>query len=178
MWGLSLLTTISKSSPHVFLALAVVLSISEIAPVFRCDAYAQNRDNTVPNATISKARQPSLAWKKDSTASRMKRLGSAMNLLTLGDFPVVGDLPKGLPKNPGLQILADRLTLYLHPEILTPGANVGNVDVRAMAIRLIGSAAMKPYVNKTVKVGEVLMSSNANATGKPSIRTKQGFSKN
>ncbi len=146
MRGLSRVTSKNNFSPRIWLTLAAVFVLGHIPPTTLSDAHAQKRDEPAAGESISKARQPSRAWRNDATASRMRRLGKAMNLLTVGDFPVIGELPKGLPKNPGLQILADRLTLYLHPEILQPGMRVGNIDIRAMAIRLLGIDNTKLYI--------------------------------
>lgn len=148
MRGPSLLTRSSKVNLRIALALASIFSIGEIAPAFHCAAYGQNRDKAVQSENDSKARRPSRAWRKDTTASRMRKLSTAMDLLTLGDIPVVGDLPNGLPKNPGLQIFADRLTLFLRPEILRPNVSLEGINIRAMAIRLLGASTAKQYVTK------------------------------
>ena len=154
MRGLSFLTSTFKCCPRIALVLAAIFSIGEIAPAFHCVAYGQirqNQDKAVQADADSKARRPSRAWRRDTTASRMRKLSTAMDLLTLGEVPVVGDLPNGLPTNPGLQIFADRLTLYLHPEILRPDVKVADLAIRKMAIRLLGNSATKPYITNDGK---------------------------
>ena len=146
MRGLSSLASTFNCCPRIALAIVAIFSIGEITPAFQSAAYGQKRDKAVEAEFIPKARQPSRAWKRDSTASRMRKLSTAMDLLSLDDIPVVGDLPDGLPRNTGLQIFADRLTLYLHPEILRPDVRLGNIDIRTMATRLLGNSATKPYV--------------------------------
>ena len=146
MRGLSFLACTFNGCSRIALALVAIFSIGEITPAFQSAAYGQKRDKAVEAEFIPKARRPSLAWKRDTTASRMRKLSTAMDMLSLDDIPVVGELPDGLPRNTGLQIFADRLTLYLHPEILRPDVRLGNIDIRTMATRLLGNSATKPYV--------------------------------
>jgi len=148
MRGLSFLTSKFNCRPHIALALAAIFSTSLVIPAFHSAAHGQKRDKAAQAKADSQARRPSRAWRKDATASRMRKLSVAMDLLTLGDIPVVGKIPNGLPKNPGLQLLADRLTLYLHPEILRPEVSIGDLNIRAMAIRLLGDSVTNAYVTQ------------------------------
>ncbi len=146
MLRLSFLTYTFSWCPRIVLALAAIFAIGEVVPAFHSIALCQDHDKAALADTDIKARRPSRAWGKDATASRMRKLSTAMDLLTLGDIPVVGELPSGLPNNPGMQIFADRLTLYLHPEILRPEVRLGNINIRTMATRLLGKSKTKPYV--------------------------------
>ena len=151
MRGLFSWTSTFNCRLGIVVAFAAVCFIAESTPVFHSSACGQNRNQAAQNEGAAKARRPSRAWRKDSTASRMKRLNSAMELVTLGGIPVIGEIPRGLPNNPGLQLFADRLTLYVRPEILRPEVRLEGVDIRAMATRLLGSTTTKPYVTQDGK---------------------------